>query len=381
MIKIGVLTFHNACNFGAVWQAYSLIRTLNDFDGVEAEIVNYQCKAIEDGYKWSHVAFRKTSNVKRLAKNLIKATLRTKDILKRNQLFATERKSLLGCSGRAISKAELKFLNEKYDAMIVGSDQIWNYNLTKGDTAFYLDFLTDNQKKYSYAASMGGEITSENRDNAVKHLSSFRMISVREPSTAQYLQKVLTDKQIMVHIDPVFLTTSQVWKDLAVNRDNTQGKVLFFMMGVTGSIEQLIPLARDLTERNHLELQFLSDQEQWYKYRFMKHVGVVSPREFLGLIRNAEYVITNSFHATAFCILFHIDVYVDISVERNERIIQLLNMVYLQNRGIKKYDSTFVPERVEESRWAYSDSVILQKREEALAYLADIIEMSKSDVL
>ena len=132
-------------------------------------------------------------------------------------------------------------------------------------------------------------------------------------------------------------------------------------------------VARALNEKN-MELLYLSNQDIWYKHRELHHCGAASPCEFLGYIRNASYVVTNSFHATAFSIIFHREFYSEIGLKRNGRIKNILNLTGLQdhaiNRGINK-ENTFKGK----IDWSKVDVRLNLEKEKSYKFLRSVVDL------
>jgi len=374
MVKIGVITFHNACNYGAVCQAYSLLSTLKRIDDVEASIIDYRCPKIEIAY--SPTKFLKTKgSILRRFKNIVTGLLRFRATTKRNELFRETREKLF-CSDSVVTKSDLDVIEEKYDLFIAGSDQIWNLKISGNDMTYFLNFVESSEKKFSYAVSTGGEMFNDFEDEIKAYLNNFSIISTREKTTAEYIKKLVPNTKVEVNIDPVFLSGKKFWEDFAHGSTSSEGHILFFVMGYSNSIDRLIPLAKNIAGLYNSELLFLSDYERWYKYRYMTHIGVASPESFVGYIQNAKYVITNSFHATALCIILHVSFYVDMQTARNERIKNLLSMFNLEKRGIDEVYQLQEITDISSDQWEAIDVIIKSEQERSLSYFNTIISQT-----
>ena len=298
MKKIGILTFHRAINYGACLQAYALKKALSDL-GADADVIDYRCDFLE---KFYHKPIRKGESVKTTVKNILTWYVQKE----RNRQFeGFFNKYLYNGEKEVIStKQELKGLNGKYDIFITGSDQVWNPGCNTGDLSYLLDFVDDNNKKYSYSASFG-YFTDENiKDKAYKSLiSDYECISVREKK-GEKIAAELTDNaqplKIRRDIDPTFLLNSSQWHEIMPK--NNKGKYVF-VYSLTMP-PKLISYAEDFARKNNLELICFTLNNLFTKTTKNK-VITGTPEEFLSCIENAEYVITNSFHGTAFSIIFN----------------------------------------------------------------------------
>ena len=298
MKKIGILTFHRAINYGACLQAYALKRVLTNL-GADADVIDYRSDFLEKYYR---KAVHKGESLKSTVKNIL-----TWDIQKeRNRQFEGFFNRYLYNGEKEVigTKEELKGINEKYDIFITGSDQVWNPGCNTGDMSFLLDFVDDNNKKYSYSASFG-YFTEENlRDKAYKSLiSDYKCISVREKKGEEIAAELTDNAQplkIRRDIDPTFLLNTSQWHEIMPKIN--KGKYVF-VYSLTMP-KKLISYAEDFARKNNLELICFTLNNLFTKTTKNK-VITGTPEEFLSYLNNAEYVITNSFHGTAFSIIFN----------------------------------------------------------------------------
>lgn len=336
MKKIGILTFHNAYNFGAVLQAYALKEYLQKNSNCTVEIVNYKNEQIEkEKSRWKSLF--NNNVIKELARNL----LTTPYYLKLDKVFSKFVNKYLTADNE-IKKEDLSSL--KYDLYLVGSDQVWNITLTGNDKTFFCDFAMPESICCSYAASIGSSaFSNEELQNYKQLIDRFALISFREKELVPIFEKIASEKKICSVVDPVFLLKQDEWNTMASSIVR-KPYVLFFCVGYNDELDQTLEFAKNLANEKNMELLYLSNQDIWYKHRELHHCGAASPCEFLGYIRNASYVVTNSFHATAFSIIFHREFYSEIGLKRNGRIKNILNLTGLQdhaiNRGINK-ENTF----------------------------------------
>lgn len=234
-----------------------------------------------------------------------------------------------------INGQEYKF-NTLSDIFVVGSDQMWNYKLfDEWGLNPYLDFISDDKKKYTYSVSMGTYDLSknENKDKIYDLLHKFKSISVREP----YAQKILKDNfdiSSEVLIDPVFLCDNTVYDEL-INECNVNygGEYAFiYDLGLNKTHIENIQNVNDSLGIKEIFVQtgnFLKIKEAELCDRNLQNVlSGISVSEWLKLIKNAEYVITNSFHGICFSILFKKNFVVMGSIdERKMNILQICDLL------------------------------------------------------
>lgn len=366
MRMIGILTFHNACNYGAVLQAYALKTALGKRNGVQADVVDYRNPCIETEYSvWGNIN-RENNPVK----EVIKAALCLPYRFRRNRKFARFCNEILKTGKQPLSREQLDEKADEYSSFVVGSDQVWNLDITGDDHTFFLDFVKDKSKCTSYAASIGkSAFSADEKTELTRLLRPFRRISFREPELLSVFAPELPDVPMCSNLDPVFLLKSDEWRSLAAHQKR-KPYVLLFMTGSNPAMIPAVEFARKLAEEKGLETVFLSDQDCWYKFRDWKHCGAAAPQEFLALIDNAEYVVTNSFHATSFSILLHTRFYTETNLPRNGRVLNILAAAGLDARRLES--GVPVCADVGEIDWDAVEARLAEKRVQAYEYLDEI---------
>lgn len=289
-LSIGTLTFHEAGSYGAVFQAYALQQALIDL-GVNTEIISYRCPAI-----WKYR--EKTINPRIVVGRLLRFPWRIKKIKK----FDSFRNKYLSCSKLVVNKKEISDLCQKYDGVIVGSDQIWNTDLTNNDYTYFLDFLNDNNKKIAYAASIGVTSWDNEVEGLVKKISKFRSLSVREKSTANYLNASLGVKADVV-CDPTFLIDIERWNKVTEEPSFSYKYILVYMLGK--EYEECLRWCHKLSAETNCKIVLVHSNRK--KGKKCLNVRSAGPDEMLGLIKNAQFVATNSFHGICLSMIFKKD--------------------------------------------------------------------------
>ena len=368
MKKVGIMTFHRAENYGAFLQAYALSSYIdNNFDA-DAYLVDYINPKNEKSKKACSVQERS----KNPGKAIGKFVLSYGDIRKRNKLFFQDRKSYLKIRRADITKQDLMTELQQYDVLIAGSDQVWNLKITGDDYSYLLEDASEKQMKASYAAgvSMSKEdIASNQRFQGL--VQGMDYLSFRELSTSRIFEELLPGKHLSTVVDPVFLQTSDFWREKAPE-NGASDYILVFMAGKSNQTRNLINAGKKLAEKTSKSVFFLSNDCFWYEYRDVKHTPSISPLEFVRWIDHAYCVITNSFHATAFSLILHTNVYSEVNIKRADRIINLLKMCDLDNRLI--CDGGIVQNcAISPEEWKAVDAAIEKERIRAHAYLANIL--------
>lgn len=334
MVKIGILTFHCADNFGAVLQCYSLRKYLCSYNEIEAEVINYCPKHMTDKYRVFPSLKEVFGKIRDKGivytwKNIIVVVFHTyHDRVSKKKKFDLFRKRYIEIEKNKYRKStEIK---NKYDIVIVGSDQVWNPVSNCGDTTYYLDFVNTPVKKVSYAASVGIRDISEYKNSMKKYLNEFDKISVREESAIDTLSTII-NKKIDVVLDPVFLTKREEWENLIKDMNLYEQPFIFFYC--FNKDDRAIELVNELSKMYDLPIiHFYYGELRKKLYKDGKCYYFEGPLEFLWYIKNAQYVVTNSFHCTAFSVIFKKDVFCYLFKDRGSRTIDLLNSIGMEQR-------------------------------------------------
>ena len=225
-MKVALLSFHTAYNYGAALQAYALQRTVEK-SGAECEYINYQNDHRAHAYDMKY-HFRNSlanKNVFGAAKSLLGMPAMAARAKGFNKFYSDY---LRTTEEVYKNSAEAAQLNGKYDKFIVGSDQVWNSINNGSDTAFMLDFVEDNAKKISYSSSFG--VSSLDPDSATVYgnlLKQFSRLSTRESIGTQIIEDVSGRKAHLV-LDPVFLIGRDEWDKIAEHKNKKNKKSTFF---------------------------------------------------------------------------------------------------------------------------------------------------------
>ncbi len=328
-MKIKTITCHDVYNHGASLQAYALQTYLSSL-GHEVEIIDYKPDYLSGHYKlWaiSNPIFNKPF-VKQLYL-LAKLPSRLMALRRKKKFDEFTRQYLRLTSHRYHSNEELKVHPPLADVYIAGSDQIWNTLFQNGrDAAFYLDFAPKTAKRITYAASFATkDVVEEYKPFVRKMLQSLDQISLRERISLPLLVSLGRSDGIAV-CDPVFLLTQQQWNQLLPRKEENTPRYL--LVYDTDQSEKLKEVACSIARERGLQIYNVSAFKRSYA---SKDYWYSSPFDFVRLIRDAEFVVSNSFHATAFSLIFHREFCVVNRTEAiNERMLSLLEQYGLQDR-------------------------------------------------
>lgn len=328
-MKIKTITCHDVYNYGASLQAYALQQYLIS-KGHSVEIIDYKPDYICRKYNFWHVyASNKLARIcirnfiLRFIYCLIYAPVRYRT-WQRIFAFNSFTKKNLRLTRRYKNLEELKIFPPEADCYIAGSDQIWNTNLPNGrDNAFFLDFGSENTKRISYAASFGvREIEDVERISLL--LKKFDAVSVRELSGLDILSKLnVPGSQVL---DPVYLLDKSQWITLMKASKVVEKEPYVLVYDIFRKDPRMKEYSVECSKKMNLKLVAVNDSQI---LPYAKNIKTAGPVEFIALIKNAKYLISNSFHATSFALIFHVPFIVLFNGNNSSRMEDLLKSVGL----------------------------------------------------
>ena len=314
-MKCYIATYYKYNNYGTRLQNYALLYTLKNmgFD-VETIYLNDSADNFKKFIKKVLSIFPVTNKQKMWFIDNKKGTVFKNFNNKLNYMY--------------IDSMSLKELNGNNAIAIAGSDQIWSplhlNNNKKDIDLFFLNFM-DNSKRYTYAPSFGVEDIPLSMDNFYKeNLKNFKMLSIREESGQKILNKLLNNK-VDILPDPVFLLDKDEWDN---NSKKSNNYILTYFLG--NNIDKRIKNIEEFAKNKNLKVINIAGNE------YINNCIIPNPDEFVQLIHNADVVFTDSFHASAFSIIFNTPFYVyqRDDVKQFSRIDSLLKDFNLENRVI-----------------------------------------------
>lgn len=302
MKKCGLFTFTCADNYGAVLQNYALESWIRgNCPSVDIETINYVSPAIRSGYlpELRIPPCNSVSAVAKFVPRLLRRLYILRFIQRRGKIFASFKRANLKLSDICEGKEVLQNVSLRYDCLITGSDQVLNTIITKDDWDVYSLAMFDGCQKLGYAVSSG---SVDNLTPAiVASLEKFRMLSARESDLAEVLSQKL-GREVPHVVDPVFLKTREEWERLSLTSSGLRkmkGDYIFTYM----ANPEARTFAKRLARKEHLKVVSID-----YCLPYIDgavYAGDCGPAEFIKCLADAKYVVTSSFHATAFSIIFH----------------------------------------------------------------------------
>lgn len=330
--KIGIITFHAADNYGAVLQAYAL-QTYLSTQGNCAEIIDFVPYGVEKANLPLFV------NDKKLIKRLIKQVLILPNYFKlkrKNSKFAEFRKDYFKLSRKFRTADEIRGAELDYDICITGSDQVFNPLIQNSDI-YYLDFC-NKSSKIAYAPSFGIKDFTKVKESTKKLIKEFKHMSCREADGAEFLSEV-TGNAVPIVSDPVFLLTPEEWSKITT-KPRTDRYILVY--DLNGG-KPLVEIANKIkTETGLPVICITANKYANIKYKVDELLVSCGPLEFISYIQHAEYVVTDSFHGTAFSTLFRRKFISFVALKHAaSRIQSLLKKLGIENRifyNAKEFD-------------------------------------------
>lgn len=363
-MKVGILTFHNSINYGAVLQCYALKEFLT-LRGHDVQVIDYRNAYVEDYAKLfpKTVIRQKKGIFKKLKSIVISIILYTKKrrIAKVFMKFADSR------FNKSIFCRTASEIPSSYDCIVFGSDQIWNHRLCGGyDPAFFGQFPKGRTTFVAYAASIGNTslVNEDDWQEICSRLRSFDAISVREIQFKQALEQRLS-VPVDNCIDPTLLGNPNVFSSLAI-RPQIRNYIFLYNVKTDNDSEGFaIYLAKE-TGCKVVIGQAKPRMRSLNKDRDSILVDSATPEEFLGYIMNAKIVIGNSFHVIALAIIFGKNFY-SLESNKSERVLSLLSQLDLLDRHVKSTDRQI---RLEDINYKVPTKKLEELRKASVLYLS-----------
>ena len=333
--KVGVITIHDADNYGSDLQAYATQKAVENL-GYESYIIDHVCKKISSEYGIKRILAQKG------IKSKLETVLRVLTLRNSRKKFIEFRKN----NYRLIKE---DFDQEEFKKIIVGSDQVFNYKITGMDKAYFLDFVKDNDKKVAFS-------------------SSFGISKIPEDLKKEY-SDCLTGKEVPLVLDPTFLIPRNDWDAVCNMPYKESGYIVCYQIAHS---KTLVDFAEELAKKTGKKI--ISIQGSLRQRFNAKYIWNAGPAEYVGLIKNADYVITNSFHGTAFSINFNKKFFTELlpSFEKtNSRLESILDLFGLRERQIINGKNNNM---LAEINYEPVNKILDDKRKESLEILKNFIE-------
>lgn len=376
-MKIGTITWWRY-NYGSILQAYALQQKLKELGYEDYEIICQYGKKIVS-----------ISNLREKLKRVgLKETTRRiiwkyglRKLRKRNSKIQNFVDTHLKVSEKEYNEDNIKEANNDYDTFICGSDQIWNPKLTEINSMYWLTFANEDKLKISYAPSIGVNEFTDIQEKEVKDvLKSFKAISSRESTGTDLINKTLGEEKCQTVLDPTLLVEKKVWDNLLkeeVNNKKTEPYIFVYMLRGTKKQRKFIENFAKSKKLKIITMPFLDNEKiNLYDFKFGdEKCWDGSPIEFINLIKNAEYVFTDSFHSMIFSCIYHTEFFTfpKIGKAQLNRIYAFQKLIGAEERMITEDIDIQTFAKIEKIDWKKVDSTFSQRRKESEKYLKDAL--------
>lgn len=386
MKKIGIITIVKVNNYGAELQAFALQKKLES-KGFQAEIIDYlyyknwRYKDTKESRPFIPLSLKDRILywVKYRAVNFLIEkvfTVFNGNIRRRLERFSSFHKEYSRFSKEFRSYPALYRERMNYDVYVAGSDQVWNPTACSSIEPYFLTFAPERSKKISYASSFGVSFIAECLHERFRGLlNNIGEISVREESGVQ-LVKQLTGRDATLVVDPTLLLTSAEWVKYEKLYPNMPERyVLIYQLSES---EVIIDLAKSISKKRKIPVLRVCKRAFYENQNSgIQNILDAGPSEFLWLIHNAEFIITNSFHGTAFSVNYHKPFFTVLSDKKknNARMESLLRTLKLQSRLVyeESYGSDDIGLNVDNIFTIEVDNRLNELREGSLKFLLNNI--------
>lgn len=371
MPKIGILTFHGSHNYGSVLQAYALSKQLA-LMGNHVEIINLRNTEQRKAYQ----IFKKDISFRGILQTIFTAVI-YKQLKARVGKYENFITNVLPITESEYSSGDqLKNKVFDYDIYICGSDQIWNPVCQDFETAYYLDFVKNGAHKLAYAPSLGKTEFDEQTLALIEGLvQNLDYIAVREKQGAELIRRLIK-KPVEVVCDPVVLLDREQWDDIIVEPEFKKPYILTYFLANNHGDRSLLYYFQ---EKTGFEVVILNEYIRDH-FKSYSHAYDAGPGEFLGLLKNAALVYTNSFHGTAFSTIFNRPFFTSVARDskafnnNDSRKIDYLERIGLDDRIIT--DKLPKEAAILNIDYAEANTKIQAFREHSLRYLSSALSAS-----
>lgn len=301
-MKIGIITFHASLNCGSMLQAYALQTVLKERYNAEVELINFSNSGSRNMYNL--IDFRPKKSA---INNNIKTLSNLPVIMKYRKDYLDFKKRYLEISdGDYKTSNELRGIEKKYDILVAGGDQVWNICCPDADDAYFLNFAK-NAKKIAYSPSLGANninVMSKEPNKYKEYLLDFNKLSVREPNGKKWLEELI-GREVPIIADPTLLLTKEDWiSKFPLDEIN---EPYIFNYAFWHNRPETNEAIQKISKKMNMPVYVL-DSKSWAYYKLdkygIKKYDKTGPLAFLSLMKNAELVLTQSFHGTLFSSLF-----------------------------------------------------------------------------
>ena len=365
-MKVAVITRHAISNYGSLLQAIATQRILEKC-GCQCEIIDY-VRRDEEPNNWEKTTLlQKKAWNNNLIKRLCYLSIRQPESILAGGKFQKMRQQYLKLTTRYSNYKELKIQVPVADIYMTGSDQVWGpVACGEYDLAYFLSFLPEGKRKIAFGSSMGKmKLSAETLQLFRENLSSYEHIAVREKSAVEFLKKQGISCQNV--LDPTLLLTEEEWEAMTAPSKNNNYLLIYQLH----SDKRVGDYAEKIAKKMGVQILRVSPSFHQFK-RGGKFVYLPDVTEFLSLIKNAAFMVTDSFHGTAFAINFNIP-FAEVLPDNgtSSRNVSILQITGLEDRIVATADDV---ERLSKNvDFSFANKILEQKRKESIEILKQML--------
>lgn len=369
-MKTKTITYHAPINNGSFFQAYALQKTIMDL-GYDNEILDIQTPELKRDY----ALFQKINSVGSLVRNII-SLLHYSKLKSRKKKFEQARQKYLVMTNEYESLEEYFRDNGHDDSLfIAGSDQIWNTKASDFTTDY---MLPGAENKIAYSVSGGSKIRWTDLQPYLDDIKSFKHISVREPDLVEILNE-LDIENVSVSLDPTLLLERDAYQPFIITIPLIKGKYIFLY---TVKCEpEVLKAAKRISKLLNMPVYTLFNTYRSEKNRLygLKTIYNYGPEDFLNIVKNAELILSDSFHGNVFSIILEKNFYYLSPVDefghmiKDDRIDGLLKQIGLIDRKIATNQNIKTINYDREISYANVNKSLTDMRKHSVAYLSSSI--------
>ncbi len=373
--SVGIITLGNSINYGGVLQAAAMSHTLKRM-GVTPVFITHQKMECAWYNPLNHVKlcmqWHQGLDKIRLLGSFVKTLMANRHIITRKKKINCFQKFIndnMKTTPYYATKDELELHCGMFNYYITGSDQVWNneFKNNRIDYSYFLDFISSNKHKFSYAASVGGYKNDTYIKKIIELTKAFEGISVRERSLAEQMKK-LGAKNVEVVLDPTLLLDRNDWISMEQVCDIPKHFILVYYLEKSELMDRLVmktakkyclPVVDILPGFSKLNCK-------------VQRKRTIGPAEFIYLFHHADYIITNSFHGTVFSILFQKPFLTVARKGQETRMVDFLNEINLSDHLRCKEDISSLGVEIPYNK---VKQIIEEKKYHSLKFLKKMLEM------
>lgn len=360
-MKIAIITLHAINNYGSVLQTLAT-EYLFEKLGCEVETIDYIRETAQCNTIWKILYYGGPGlelKIKQIILHFMhmnrKKGINRFDVFRNKYLHLTKTKYR--------SDRDLMERCPVADIYCTGSDQTWNIEIQHGvPRAFFLAFTPDNKKRIAFSSSFGiSRLHNRYKAEVKELLSKYSAISVREKSGIDILNDLGFNDAVKV-LDPTLVVGVKLWDSLAAPRMIAQDYILVYQLNRSRTFVKYV---NEFANKKGLHVAYVRSRKE--RINNSTHFCDVTPEEFLSLFKYSSYVITDSFHATVFSLMFHCNFMVIYPPKYPTRLESVLQLTGLKSRHVRNFSCfDYADNHIDYDR---VDSIIEIERQKSMDFL------------